>query len=1303
MSSIRFDITVGTTELALFVTLFLFFSIFKLLFFLATFAFIYALLNRNPAELKLLLAKMEHKAAELVAILKNANLAIDAKVTFLNGVKSDIKQKNVPEDAVPSIFEALRLSIGSQHLALLSAGYSTLGHFLKRLFIQGQHDLVALQGRHLYPLLLERLGDHKERIRAQAAQAFTDIWPAAGREVEQYVLDLALAGKNNRAKEMSMLWLANMTKNHGLLFRSYVPSLVACLEDADSTVRDTAKSTVVDLFQDAPAHAKSDLRRQMSEQKVRKSIVHTILANIGLDSDEPEHLSRPASRVSQRPASRASQRPVSRASRSESIDTVIRHLAGPVSPQKLTAIAAPDTVTPRLPRPVSPQKTTASAAPDTVTQRLPRPVSPQKPTASAAPDTTTQRLPRGGKPTAIAAPDNVTPRLPRPVSPQKPTASAAPDTTTQRLPQGGKPTASAAPPKSTPGTILQEDENVEPLIVSSSRELDNIFRTMIPYFEGRESEDNWMHREKSVLTLRRLLHGNAPQAYPQPLMSAIKSMLDGIFKAVNSLRTTLGANGCLLVQDIATQCGPSMDSSMEIIMQNLIKLCASMKKITAQNGYTTVDIVIGHVSFTQRILQHITSASLDKNVQLRLYSAGWMKTLITKQASNKASIEHGGGLELIEKGLKKGLSDANPDVRQAMRRTFWTFYNVWPIRAQAIMSDLDVKSRSLLEKDPANPNVEHANTDVSKTPAKPPRSVAALKEAIAAHKKKYYAPKQALPPRPESSSSHVSSLSSAPMRPAAKKPQPAIRNTNEQTQPVIALKESEDNSLNQDITTVLKESEVNSLNQNIVTASKENKVNYLDQDHANIWKENEVNSLNQDIVTVTKESEANHLDQDHTTAWKEREANHLDQDCATIWKESEANSLNQDIVTASKESEANHLDQDHITVWKEHEANHLDQDCATIWKESEANHLDQDHTTVWRESEANHLNQDHTTVWTEGEASSSHKEEIQERSNENDFFEQSCHPTLGLVETAEEVTRPTSQKEVVDSPSESTPSKLDENQDSPLPPLRVARTRRVSVSLRAEDYTTAARRNLENSIPRILSRDMDLLGYHKLQRLIQFHDRIYDEEDQYMVFLNALLAELERAPEAKQVGSRRLLDYKTQVLATVKCTFQHLKKLVEDPSASTITLGGFCTRILKALVRARMHYEGSCYLASGMAKMAEEVIAQTDQIEAVDTLVLMMMDEDLSTRSLAMGFTILTTILRRMNTSGYRLPPRLVEKVGGPASRYLTVRHSEVRQQATQLAVQLRKMTPNEGSFWKLLGEPNENSRKLLTYYIAKG
>lgn len=40
-----------------------------------------------------------------------------------------------------------------------------------------------------------------------------------------------------------------MTREHNLLFRAHVPALVHCLEDADGIVRETAKATVIELFQ----------------------------------------------------------------------------------------------------------------------------------------------------------------------------------------------------------------------------------------------------------------------------------------------------------------------------------------------------------------------------------------------------------------------------------------------------------------------------------------------------------------------------------------------------------------------------------------------------------------------------------------------------------------------------------------------------------------------------------------------------------------------------------------------------------------------------------------------------------------------------------------------------------------------------------------------------------------------------------------------------------------------------------------------------------------------------------------------
>lgn len=232
-------------------------------------------------------------------------------------------------------------------------------------------------------------------------------------------------------------------------------------------------------------------------------------------------------------------------------------------------------------------------------------------------------------------------------------------------------------------TTDDDGKTIDPIYVNSSKEFDEIIRDMLPPFEGRESEGNWSAREKNVLKLRKLTRGNAPQDYSNNYVAGIKTLLDGILKVVNSLRTTVSTNGCQLVQDVARTTGPGLDSMVEILLQSLIKLCGGTKKISAQNGNVTVDSIIGNVSYHIRLLHHLWNASQDKNVQPRLFATGWLKTLIIKHGRQKSAIEHSGGLELIEKSIKKGLTDANPGVRESMRGTYWTFAKVWPEKAEA--------------------------------------------------------------------------------------------------------------------------------------------------------------------------------------------------------------------------------------------------------------------------------------------------------------------------------------------------------------------------------------------------------------------------------------------------------------------------------------------------------------------------------------------------------------------------------------------------------------------------------------------
>ncbi|CAK7227808.1 suppressor of tub2 mutation [Sporothrix bragantina] len=576
---------------------------------------------------------------ELLAVLRT-DASVDAKVQLVTAAKSGIKQHNVPDHAIPILFEALRTASSSQHAALVNAGFTGLNHLLTRLSRQ-EPKFLAKEAARTLPLIVEKLGDVKEKYRTLAQQSLVTLYQAAPMDVERSLRNTAMTGKNPRAKETSMQWLLQMHHEQGLPFRAYVPVLMELLEDADGMVRDAAKATVIDLFRSAPNAAKTDLKKQLKNFKVRPAIEQAIVKELAPTPGAP------AADPIPRPESRA-----------------VRQQPPPMS--------------------------TASSFAASVSSLSERPITPM------------------------------------------PDASRA--------------------------------EQVEPAYVNTQRELEDIFKEMHIWFEGKETEQNWLKREESVTRLRRLLAGNAAD-YADAFLNNTRALLDGIIKAVVTLRTSLCKEGCSLIQDIAAAFGPGIDPMVEILMQTLVKLSAGTKKISSQLANTTVEAIIANATYSTRILQHVWGACQDKNVQPRTYATGWVKTIITKEMGHKSHIEHSGGLEIVEKCIKKGLADPNPGVRERMRATYWTFAGIWPARAEVIMTGLDNTAQKLLQNDPNNPNSPKKPEGAAATTVRPGLGFSksttgaapkpSLRETMLAKKKEALATRN-LPARPGSAMAHFS-------------------------------------------------------------------------------------------------------------------------------------------------------------------------------------------------------------------------------------------------------------------------------------------------------------------------------------------------------------------------------------------------------------------------------------------------------------------------------------------------------------------------------------------------------------------
>jgi CLIP-associating protein 1/2 len=151
----------------------------------------------------------DQQVADLTTILRGDG-PLDSKVQYVTLIKSGIKQHNVPEASVPQLFDGLRAATTSQHAALVNAGFTALNHLLTRLSRQ-EPKLISKEVARTLPIVIEKLGDHKDKFRSLASHSLVTLYGIAPLDVERFVRNTAMTGKNPRAKETAMVWLLQVS------------------------------------------------------------------------------------------------------------------------------------------------------------------------------------------------------------------------------------------------------------------------------------------------------------------------------------------------------------------------------------------------------------------------------------------------------------------------------------------------------------------------------------------------------------------------------------------------------------------------------------------------------------------------------------------------------------------------------------------------------------------------------------------------------------------------------------------------------------------------------------------------------------------------------------------------------------------------------------------------------------------------------------------------------------------------------------------------------------------------------------
>ncbi|ODO07599.1 hypothetical protein L198_01180 [Cryptococcus wingfieldii CBS 7118] len=256
-----------------------------------------------------------------------------------------------------------------------------------------------------------------------------------------------------------------------------------------------------------------------------------------------------------------------------------------------------------------------------------------------------------------------------------------------------------------------QGDDVDIVYIASSHDLANEFASILPHFEGKETEHNWGPREAAVKRVRGMIKGQAHVKYQDTFVAGLKNgLLEGVAKTILSLRTTVAQASCVLLRELVEGLRTAFDNFVEYLLPVLGKMAGLTKRIIADRSQQIVTAIITHTNVHPRIfIAHIFSGISEKNVQIRAYCTNHLRTFLKIHAAHaKHQIESTAGLgEQLDQTVRKTLADVNPGVREAGRLAFWGYHAVWPAKGQVIIGTLDNQAKKSLDKvNPRDSNLE---------------------------------------------------------------------------------------------------------------------------------------------------------------------------------------------------------------------------------------------------------------------------------------------------------------------------------------------------------------------------------------------------------------------------------------------------------------------------------------------------------------------------------------------------------------------------------------------------------------------
>ncbi|KAJ3362281.1 suppressor of tub2 mutation [Allomyces javanicus] len=249
--------------------------------------------------------------------------------------------------------------------------------------------------------------------------------------------------------------------------------------------------------------------------------------------------------------------------------------------------------------------------------------------------------------------------------------------------------------------------------LTSPRDADREFDALAAVLAGKETESNWEKREDALRRLKGLMKSSglgtndgwsADQEIADAVAAGLRRILDDFLACSLSLRTALVVTACAALTEVCLALGHALDTMAEPIVTTMLKLLGSTKKLVHMNGATALASLLVSVTLKPRIMDKLTVNMDDRNMQIRTYAITLVYEILLALKDALAAGEDLPRfpiLDYVEKSIRKGVADQNPQVREVSRDCFWILDKIDKQRANSLLNKFDANTRKIIQRGPS--------------------------------------------------------------------------------------------------------------------------------------------------------------------------------------------------------------------------------------------------------------------------------------------------------------------------------------------------------------------------------------------------------------------------------------------------------------------------------------------------------------------------------------------------------------------------------------------------------------------------